>query len=66
MQAGAMNSPDNIGDPVWWEVVPGAAQRAIDTKRRRFWGMWSLIFYRDTDNLWSSRWVPSNELMPRE
>ncbi|HEY3526081.1 MAG TPA: hypothetical protein VGK47_07785 [Nitrososphaeraceae archaeon] len=61
-----MNSPDNIGDPVWWEVVPGAARRAIDTKRRRFWGMQSLIFYRDTDNLWSSRWVPSNELMPRE
>lgn len=57
---------DNIGDPIWWEIVPGSAVYAIDTKRRRLWGMWSLIFYREPGKLWSSRWVPSNELIPRE
>lgn len=56
---------DNIGDPVWWVCVPGAAQRAIDTKRRRFWGVWALIFFCDDDNLWSSGWALTSELIPR-
>lgn len=56
---------DNIGIPVWWTIFPGAAVRAIDTKRRRFWNHWALIFYRNNDKLWSSKWVPTNELIPR-
>jgi hypothetical protein len=56
---------DNIGNPVWWVVVPGAALYAIDTRRRRFWNCWALIFYRNTDNLWSSKWVFTKELIPR-
>ncbi len=59
-------SSDNIGNPVWWVMVPGAATYAIDTMRRRFWGRWSLIFYRNTDKLWSSAWVPTDELIPRD
>ena len=56
---------DNIGNPVWWEVIPGSAMYAIDTKRRRFWNRWSLIFFRNDDKLWSSQWVLTNELIPR-
>lgn len=60
-----MNNDFDGLTPVWWEVIPGAATRSWDTNRRRFFKLFSLIFYVDYDGLFTSRWVLTREIFER-